>query len=538
VTKVRTAAELAALIKDGDTVATCGLGMAGMCEEMMAAVEGSFRHNGHPRDLTVLQASPQGDWTPKRGPTHFGFAGLTKRWIGSHVASNPNICQLVENNQIEAYNLPQGVLVQLWRETAAHRPGILTKVGLYTYIDPRLEGGKLNGLTRAGEDLVKVVNFEGEEYLFYKSIPIDVALIRGTTADENGNLSMEREGQLAGAIHLAQAAKNSGGLVIAQIEHLALSGSLHPKDVRVPGILVDYLVLSTDRENHYQTEGTYYNPSFAGNLKAPLSQVIPLPLNERKIIARRAAMELRRGAVINLGIGMPTDIANILVEEGVSDYPVPTTETGGIGGVPASLPDFGHSWNAEALVEMPTQFDYYAGGGLDATFLGCGEVDQHGNVNVSQFGSRIVGCGGFVDISQNAHKIVFMGSLTAGGLTIEAKNNCLAILSEGRHKKFRAQVAHISYSGRFAAETRQDVLYVTERAVFTLTDGRLTLIEIAPGMELARDILANMDFRPDIAPDLREMPPGIFRPVWGELKSVLDLRRNGVNKILPGSEGL
>ncbi|BAF60610.1 hypothetical Acyl CoA transferase [Pelotomaculum thermopropionicum SI] len=350
--KVRKADELVSLIKDGATIAVSGMGLAGWNEEMAAAIERHFLKTGHPRDITLFQACALGDWTPKRGPTHFGHVGLTKRWIGGHIGSNYNMCKLVEENKIEAYNLPQGVLVQLWREIAARRPGVLTKIGLKTYVDPRVEGGKLNELTRSKEDIVKVVEFEGEEYLFYKSFPIDVALIRGTVADENGNLTMEKEGQLNGAVHLAQAAKNSGGIVIAQAEYLAKANTLHPKDVRVPGILVDYVVLATCTDNHWQTEGQYYNPAFAGNIKVPLATVTPLPLNERKIISRRAAMELEPNAIVNLGVGIPTDIANVAAEEGASDLMVLTTEAGGIGGVPASLPDVDSQINPITILTL------------------------------------------------------------------------------------------------------------------------------------------------------------------------------------------
>ncbi|MGI6679150.1 MAG: acyl CoA:acetate/3-ketoacid CoA transferase [Dehalobacterium sp.] len=523
--KVRKPEELVSLIADGATVAVSGMGLAGWNEEMAAAVEKHFLETGHPKDITLFQACALGDWTPKRGPTHFGHEGLTKRWIGAHIGSNPNMIKLVEENKVEAFNLPQGVLVQLWREIAAKRPGVITKVGLKTYVDPRLEGGKLNDLTRSKEDIVKVIEFEGEEYLFYKSFPIDVALIRGTVADENGNLTMDKEGQLNGAIHLAQAAKNSGGIVIAQAEYVAQANTLHPKDVRVPGILVDYVVVATSHENQWQTEGQYYNPAFAGNIKVPLGEVTPLPLNERKIIARRAAMELENNVIVNLGVGMPTDVANVAAEENASDLMVLTTEAGGIGGVPASLPDFGHSFNAEALIEMPTQFDYYDGGGLDIAFLGLAQTDRAGNVNVTQFGPKIAGCGGFVNVTQSSKKVVFTGSFTAGGLKVRGEDGKLIIDQEGRHKKFLEHVEHISFSGRYAFETKQPVIYVTERAVFTIEEGEMTMIEIAPGIDIEKDILPYMGFKPRVSPNLKTMPSEIFQPVWGGLRSYIESKK-------------
>lgn len=523
--KVKKADDLALLIEDGATVAVSGMGLAGWNEEMAAAIERRFLETESPKNITLFQACALGDWTPKRGPTHFGHEGLLKRWIGSHIGSNPNISKLVEENKIEAYNMPQGVLVQLWREIAAKRPGIITKVGIKTYIDPRVEGGKLNLLTRGKEDIVKVIEFEGEEYLFYKTFPIDVALIRGTVADENGNLTMEKEGQLNGALHLAQATKNSGGIVIAQAEYIAKANSLHPKNVRVPGILVDHVVVATSTENHWQTEGLYYNPAFAGNIKVPLGNVSPLPLNERKIIARRAAMELEPNSIVNLGVGMPTDIANVAAEEGVSDNMTLTTEAGGIGGVPASLPDFGHSYNAEAIIEMQSQFDFYDGGGIDTAFLGLAQTDKYGNVNVTQFGPKIAGCGGFVNVSQNSKKVVFCGTLTAGGLKVQIGKGQLSILQEGKHQKFLDKVEHISFSGEYAKDIDQPVVFVTERAVFSLENGEMTLIEIAPGIDLEKDLLANIGFSPKISPELKTMPAEIFESEWGGLREIFEGKR-------------
>lgn len=519
--KVRMSDELALLIKDGDTIAASGMGLAGWNEEMALAIERRFLKTGHPQNITLFQACSLGDWTTKRGTTHFGHEGLIKRWIGAHIGASPQLCELVENNKIEAYNLPQGILTQLWREIAARRPGILTKVGLGTYVDPRIEGGKMNDRTRESEDLVKVVQFEGEEYLFFKSFPVDVALIRGTVADENGNLTMTKEGLMSGALHLAQAAKNSGGIVIAQAEYIAQAKTLHPKEVKIPGILVDYVVLATTPENHWQTEGVYYNPSFAGNVKIPLIDVPPLPMDERKIIVRRAAMELAPGSIVNLGVGLPSDIANIAAEENVSDTMVLTTEAGGIGGVPASLPHFGQTYNAEAMIEMPSQFDFYDGGGIDTAFLGMAQVDQYGNVNVTQFGPKIMGCGGFVNVSQNSKKVVFCGTFTAGGLKVETEDEMLVIVREGKHRKFLRSVEHISFSGKYAADSKQSVLYITERAVFTIENDQLTLVEIAPGIDIERDIIAHMNFKPRISPDLKIMPREIFQPQWGGLREIL-----------------
>lgn len=520
--KIKTADEVAALIPDGSTVGISGFGLAGWAEEVGQAIEKRFLEVGHPSNITCVQGCAIGDWK-EAGTTRLGHEGLIKRWIGALIGPSHNISKLIVENKIEAYNLPQGVIVQLWREIAAKRPGLLTKVGLGTYVDPRIEGAKMTTLTT--EDIVKVVDFEDEEWLFYKTFPVDVAIIRGTVADENGNLTMDKEGVLVEALPLAQATKNSGGIVIAQVESIVKANSLHPKKVKVPGILVDYIVVATNpMKNHWQTEGLYYNPAFSGDIKVPLGSIQELSLDERKIIARRASMELETGAIVNLGVGMPTDIAAIAAEENASDMITLTTEAGGIGGVPSGLPHFGHSYNGEAMVEHHAQFDFYDGGGIDVAFLGLAQTDKDGNVNVSKFRGRPNGCGGFINITQNSKKVVFCGAFTAGGLKVDVKDGQLLIVQEGKAKKFLEQVEQITFSGKYAQQIKQPVLYVTERAVFTLEEGQMTIIEIAPGIDLEKDVLALMDFKPRISPDLKRMPSEIFQPVWGKLKETIEAK--------------
>ena len=421
-------------------------------------------------------------------------------------------------NKCEAYNLPQGVIAQLYREIAAKRPGLFTKVGMRTFVDPRLEGGKISDCTT--EDLVELVEIAGDEWLFYKSFLVDVGLIRGTVADEKGNLTLEKEGLHMEVLPVAQAAKNSGGIVIAQVESLAVAGSLNPKDVSVPGILVDYIVVS-EPENHFQTENTQYNPAFSGQVKVPLDTVVPLELDARKVIARRAAAELVPETILNLGVGIPVNVATVAAEEGVNDQLNLTTEAGSVGGVPAGLKDFGHAYNSEAIVDHHSQFDFYDGGGLDLSVLGLAQSDQFGNVNVSKFSGRVAGCGGFINISQAAKKLVFAGTFTAGGLKEEVKDGKLTIIQEGRVKKFLKNVEQITFSGQYASSIDQEVLYVTERAVFDLQEGMLRLIEIAPGIELEQDILNQMDFTPLIAENLKEMDKGMFEENWGGLKEII-----------------
>ena len=518
-TKIITAEQAAALVKDNTTIAVGGMGLAGWPEAIAQALEKRFLETGAPRNITVRQGSAIGDWK-ERGMTRWGHEGLLKRWVGAHIGASPGLAQLSADNKVEAYCLPQGVLVNLWREIAAKRAGLITKVGLGTFVDPRVEGGKMNAVTKDDETIVKVVEFEGEEYLFYKSFPIDVAMIRGTTVDENGNLTQDNESFIAEILPIAQAAKNSGGIVIVQAQYLAKTGTLHPKNVRVPGILVDYIVVTDKEDCIWQTEGTVYNPAFAGHVKVPLEAIPKLPMNERKIISRRAAMELTQGAVVNLGYGMPVDIASVAAEEGVTELMTLTTESGGVGGVPASPPNFGAVYNAEASLQHNAMFDFYDGGGLDVAFLGLAQTDRFGNVNVSKFG-RPIGCGGFINITQTSKKVVYTGTFTAGKLQISVSDGKLRIEQEGKNRKFLEHVEQITFSGKYAAQVKQPVLYITERAVFSLIDGDMVLVEIAPGMDIEKDVFGQMGFKPKVSPNLKLMPAEIFAPEWGGLRALM-----------------
>ncbi len=518
--KVITAEQAAALITDGSTVASGAMGLACWPEEIGQAVEKRFLETGHPRDLNVVQSSNTGD-RRERGITRWGHEGLARRWIGGHIGFSPGIVDLIVGNKIEAYCLPQGVIVNLWREVAAKRPGLITKVGLGTFVDPRVEGGRMNSVTT--KDIVKVVEFEGEEWLFYKSFPVDFAIIRGTVADENGNLTMDNESIILEELQLAEAARNTGGIVIAQAQYLATAKSLDPKRVKVPGILVDYVVVATKKEACWQTETIEFNPALSGQIKMPLHRLPPIPLSGRKVVARRAAMELRPAVVVNLGVGMGSDVASIAAEEGVIDCLTMTTEAGAIGGVPAGGQDFGHAYNPEAIIETGAIFDFYEGGGIDISCLGLGQADKAGNVNVSKFG-RPMGPGGFVNITQNAKKVVFCSTFTAGGLETEIEGGKLRIVKEGKAQKFIDAVEQITFSGRYAQKVKQPVLYVTERCVFSLEDGEMTLIEVAPGVNVERDVLGQMGFKPRISKALREMPAAIFQPEWGQLKGIVDAK--------------
>ena len=515
--KIITAAEAAMLFKDEMTVVYGTMGLAGWAEEVAQAVEKRFLETGHPKNLNIVQGCFAGDRN-KRGIVRWGHEGLIKRWMGSVVGFSAGFSKLIEDNKIEAYCIPQGVIVNLWREIAAGRPGMITKVGLGTFVDPRVEGGKMNRVTT--EERFKVIEFEGEEYLFFKSFPVNLAMIRGTTIDENGNLTLDKDGMFLEQLQVAQAAKNSGGIVIAQAEYLAKAGSLHPKAVKVPGILVDYIVIATDKEASWQTEIQYFEPSFSGDTRVPLTSIPVMPLTAEKVIVRRAAMELIPNAVVNLGIGIAADVATIANEEGVSDMITLTTEAGVIGGVPAGGQDFGQAYNPEAMLEHTAMFDFYDGGGLDIAFLGLAESDADGNVNVSKFG-RPMGSGGFINITQNSKKIIFTGTFTSGGLDIQINNGQVKILQEGKRKKFKTRVEQITFSGKYAREAKKHVFYVTERCVFALLPEGLTLIEIAPGIDLEKDVLAFMDFKPHISKDLKLMPAAIFEETWGGLKGIM-----------------
>jgi len=508
-------------IKDGSTIYATGFALAGMAEEVNIALEKSFLETGHPRDLTIMWATGGGNFEGL-GMGHYAHEGMIKRIIAGHYRSaGTEICRLARENKYEAYNLPQGVLVTICRNIAACRPGVITKVGLGTFVDPRVGGGKINQKAKEGEDFVKVIEICNEEWLHYTVPKIDVALIRGSVADENGNISVYREGVILDWLSAAQAAKASGGIVIAQVEHIVKEGTLHPKDVRVPGILVDYIVVGK-AENHKQNGGTYFSPAYNGDIKVPINAFKPMMLNERKIVARRAIMELSPGAVVNLGIGMADGIAVVAAEENVSHYMHMTTESGAIGGVPVQgRLDFGHSINADSFIETPYQFDYYDGGGLDVAFLGAAEIDRFGNVNVSQLGNEPIGCGGFINITQNAKSLVYCGTFTAGGLDIKIEDGKQNILKEGKSKKFINDVEQITFSGKYAVSIGQPVLYVTERAVFQLTEEGLELIEIAPGVDLQKDILQLMEFKP-IVRNVKSMPQEIFLEEWGRLADLIE----------------
>lgn len=504
--KLISSAEAVALVKSGDTVAVQGFMGFSHPEELSVMLEKRFVETGEPRDLTYVYAAAQGDGK-ERGANHYAHEGLVKRVIGGHFNLAPKLGKLITENKLEAYNLPQGTIIHLFRAIAGRKPGVITHVGLKTFVDPRVEGGKLNDITT--EDIVKVIDVNGREYLHYLPMKIDVAFIRGTTADEKGNVTMEKEAVLLEAFHIAQAAKASGGIVIVQVERMAATGTLPPQSIKVPGLLVDYVIVAQP-ENHWQTNEVYFDPSFCCEIRRPLGSLPQMPLNERKVIARRGAMELTADAAVNLGIGVPDGVATVANEEGMLDSINLTLEAGPIGGVAASGTNFGAAYNPEVVLEQPNQFDFYDGGGLDIAYLGMAETDEAGNINVSKFGTRVAGCGGFVNITQNAKKVVFCGTLTAGGLEVAVGDGKLTIVKEGKSKKFVKKVGQITFSGEYARAVGQKVLYVTERAVFELTPDGLLLIEVAPGVDLKTQVLDQVEFDVKVSENLKAMDPRFF----------------------------
>lgn len=506
--RVIDAAAAAALIRDGDTVLFGGSGGGhAVPEAVIVALAERFRATGCPRGLTVISVVSLGDWG-EAGLSRLAHPELVRRVITAGLNNSPRLGELARRDLIEAYTLPQGVLAQLCRDMAAGRPGLLTRTGLHTFVDPRHGGGRQS--PRTPPDLVEVVTLRGEEYLLYRLPDPDVAVIRGTTADERGNVTLEEEAYMGEQLAMAMWARNRGGTVVCQVRHLAAADSLVPRQVRVPGMLVDYLVVDPDQRQTYLTA---YDPAYAGLLRRPDRSLPALPFDIRKVIARRAALELFPGAVVNLGFGVSNGIAAVAAEEGIYRELTLTVEQGIVGGVPAGGPDAGAGVNFDAMVEQPAQFDFYDGGGLDLAFLSFAEVDSQGHVNVSRFGELINGPGGFINISQGARRVVFSGTLTAGGLEIEPDGQGgVRLKREGRTRKWVRAVQQITFNGSAALARGQEVLYVTDRAVFRLTPEGPVLAEVAAGVDLARDILGQIEFPVRVAPDLRRMDPRLFRP--------------------------
>lgn len=514
--KFMTPEEAVQMIKNGDTLSVCGIVGGLVPEKVLTALEKRFLETGQPRGLTLVFPVAVGDMYGTAGTDHLAHDGLIKRVIGgSYVTAPasskpPKIYEMILQNKIEAYNFPMGALMHLHREIAARRPGLITPVGLRTFVDPRNSGAKMNEVTR--EDLIEVITLQGKEYLFYKAFPIHSAIIRGTTADEDGNITMEHESSFSIMLYLAMAARNGGGKVIAQVKRVANRGTLNPQMVKVPGILVDAVVID---ENQTQATGIVYDPAVSGEVKKPLAKIDPVPMGMEKILARRSLMELSKGFIVNLGFGIPSLISQVAVEEGLFDKITYTVEHGAVGGVPLAGLQFGGAVNPQAIIESSAQFDFLNGGGIHAACMAFAEVDGKGNVNVSKLAKMphvLAGVGGFIDIIQNVKKVVYCGTLTAGGVKIEVDDGKLKIIQEGKVVKFVRQVQHITFDGEYALEKGQNVIYITERGVFQLKPEGMVLTEVAPGVDVNRHIIPLVQFEFKIAKDLKEMDHRLFRP--------------------------
>jgi len=513
-TKVMSAKDALALIRDGDTLAISSAGTVGYPDYLVKCLEERFLETRHPCGLTLYAGCGHGmPNRPEGGDNRFGHSGFLKRFVGSHPDVVPQMRRFIETNEIEGYVLPQGVMNQLYRCSAARQPGLLTKIGIGTYIDPRQDGGKLN--SRTTDDLVSLMEVDGEEYLFYRSKPIDAVIFRATTADEFGNITIEEEAERLENLEMSLAANASKGKVIVQVKRIVEGGTLKAKDVAVPAELVSAVVLCPEQEAyHMQTAGTYYSPFLSGEMRAPKPTpgTAVKPLRPEDIITRRAAFELFPGAVINVGKGVGDGVGDVALLEGVSERLTFTIELGAMGGTPMPKLDFASARNATAYLPHPSMFDFYHGGGLDVTFLGAAQLDREGNVNVSKYGGRAAGQGGFIDISQTSKKIVFCTFFTAKGFEAEVDDEGLRIRKDGAISKFVYAVDQITFNGSLARTMGQEVVICTERCVFRLMKAGIELCEIAPGVDVNKDILERMEFRPIVSEHLKQMDSRIFTP--------------------------
>ena len=495
------AAEAADLIQDRSTVAIDGF--IGFCleDDILPDIEKRYIREDPPRDLSVVNVAGLGGDGQQRGINHFAHRGLMRRFLCSNLSLAPKLYPLIMDNVFPTFMMPQGVLSHMMRAIAAHRPGIISQVGMKTFVDPRIDGGKINDAAKASEEeIVQLLNLNGEEYLFYPAFPLDVAIIKGSKADTKGNISVEKEALHIEQFEMAAAAKNSGGIVMVQVDEIVEHGQLHPQMVTVPSALVDYVILGDPENSGQHFIGNRKPvPSWCGDEKIPFDNIESLPFDIHKVICRRGILELHAGDFINLGIGIPMGISEVLNEEGLIEQISSSIESG-------------VAYNPEAILKQPDIFDFYDGGGIDFAGLGAAEIDRHGNVNVSKFAGKVTGPGGFINISQGAKTVCFLGTFTAGKSDIKIRDGKLEIVEDGPYIKFKNDVEHITFSGHHSREKGlQNVFYITERAVFRLTDQGLTLIEIAPGADLDRDILGKMEFRPAIAPRLKTMDSRLFR---------------------------
>ncbi|MGI6720970.1 MAG: acyl CoA:acetate/3-ketoacid CoA transferase [Anaerovoracaceae bacterium] len=515
------AEQAAAMIDDRATVGIDGFIGFCLAEDILGEIENRFVREGHPKDLSIVNVAGLGGDGERRGINHFAHKGLIRRLLCSNLSLAPKLYPLIMDNAFPTFMIPQGVLSSMMRQIAAHKPGVITKVGMKTFVDPHVDGARVNDVAKAATDdhVVENLTLAGEDYLFYPAFGLDVALIKGSFADEDGNISIEKEAIHIEQLEMAVAAKNTGGIVMVQVDKVVPRGSIHPQKVTVPGKFIDYVI-----EGKPENTGQHFIgdckpvPSWCGDEVIPFDDIKPMPFDIKKVICRRGCMEIANGDFINLGIGVPMGVSEVLNEEEKISLISLSIESGVTGGVPAPGLATGAAYNPVAILKQPDIFDIYDGGGIDFTGVGAAEIDCHGNVNVSKFAGNVTGPGGFINITQGAKTLCFMGTFTAGHPQIEIADGKLKIIKEGKYKKFKNTVEQITFSGHYSNERGQKVFFITERAVFLLTGDGLMLIEIAPGIDLEKDILAQMEFKPLISPDLKEMDARLFRPEKMNLK--------------------
>ena len=517
--KFVTAEEAVELVQDNQTIAIGGFGAYGAPEALLKALGERFEATGSPRNLTSLTGISNGAFDfADVGMNQISKEGLLGTILAAHLGNAPKFSEMVAENKVAAYTLPLGVVINLYQAIASKKPGVLTTVGLQTFVDPRMEGCKVNKKAiEQNREVVRLMKIDGEEYLFYPAFPINICFLRGTYADENGNISMERDALTASELEIAVATHNSGGIVIVQVEKVVKAGTIPSKKVRIHNSIVDYVTVVDRALSTECYATTEYRPELNGEIWCPVESVPQLKYNIRKVIARRAAMELENQKTINLGIGMPSGVGSVANEEGIQC--LLSVESGPIGGVPLEGLSFGAALNPECIPSITNTLDLYDGGFLDMTFLGAGQVDEKGNVNVSKFGTKCTGPGGFIDISQNTKRIYFLSSFSVGKQDVELTESGLHICQDGKPGKFVKQVSQITFSAEYARKTKQEVFYITERAVFKLVKDGIMLIEIAPGVDLEKDILNMMDFKPLISKELKMMDMRLFKKgVMGIMK--------------------
>ncbi len=517
--KIINAMQAAELIKSNETVGISGSGGSGSPEAVLLALKNRFEKTKLPKNLTVTSGISPGNLTyDDVGMNCFANDGMVSKAICAHLGMGKKFGVAVGENKFPAFAIPLGVYTQLLRATASKKPGVITSIGLNTFIDPRLEGAAANEKAKADKQILELMTIDNKEYLFYKSYKIDVAIIKATYADTKGNISLEWEPIIGEQFLLAAAAHNSGGIVIVQVEKIVEYGKFKAKDVLIPSVLVDYVVVAKPDKTKKEYNIPEHTPSLVGKSKIELENIAPIELNERKICARRAAMEIDKGSLINFGIGLPEAVASVLNEEGCIKEITSSIETGITGGVAQSGVTFGVAYNADSIIEDAAMFDLYDGGALDMAVLGMAELDKFGNVNVSKFGKRVTGPGGFINITQTTKKLLFLGTFTSSGLQIKTSNKGLEIENEGKIKKLVKNVQQITFSAKNAIKNKQDVTYITERAVFKLSPKGIVLTEIAPNMDLQKDILSQMEFKPIIDKNLKIMNKNIFKKEKLKLK--------------------